>query len=198
MKTPDRPGPAPARHVVLIGLMGVGKSTVGRRLAKELERPFADVDEQVELAAGRAIPAIFRLDGEEAFRRLETEVLADLVGRVDPLVIAAGGGAVTRPENRALLPGRTTVVWLRAPAAFLARRTDPSHRPLLAVDPAGTLARLQAERGPLYAEVADLVVDVEPFHVGDDKPKRAIARHVVDLLAGLATPVGPTTGKAAP
>jgi shikimate kinase len=196
--TPEAHGSRPDRHVVLIGLMGVGKSTVGRRLAKELERPFADVDELVELAAGRAIPAIFRVDGEEAFRRLETEVLADLVDRADPLVVAAGGGAVSRPENRALLPGRATVVWLRASAAFLTRRTDPAHRPLLAVDPAGTLARLQAEREPLYAEVADVVVDVEPFHSVDDKPKRAIARHITDLLAGLATPVGRAAGEAAP
>jgi shikimate kinase len=165
--------------------MGVGKSTVGRRLAKELQRPFADADEQVELRAGRAIPAIFRADGEEGFRRLESEVLADLVGRPSPLVIAAGGGAVARPENRAVL-ARATVVWLRASARFLAARTDPTHRPLLAGDAEGTLARLLVEREPLYEAVADVVVDVEPFHVGDDKPKRALARHIAGLVGGAA------------
>ncbi|HEX8804547.1 MAG TPA: shikimate kinase [Acidimicrobiales bacterium] len=171
------------RHVVLVGLMGVGKSTVGRRLAKELERPFADADEQVELRAGRAIPAIFRAGGEEEFRRLETAVLADLLDRPDPLVVAAGGGVVAREDNRALLDGPAFVVWLRASAAFLVERTDPAHRPLLASDPdpEGALARLLVERAPLYEAVADAVVDVEPFHDGDDKPKRLLARHIVEL-----------------
>lgn len=174
--------PGAERHLVLVGLTGVGKSTVGRRLAKEMERPFADVDEQIELRDGRAIPAIFRHDGEDGFRRLETAVLSELVARPDPLVVAAGGGLVAQPENRAVLNGRTFVVWLRASAAFVAGRTDPTHRPLLADDPGGTLARLAVERAPLYEEVADAAVDVEPFYVdGDDKPKRAIARHIVAL-----------------
>jgi shikimate kinase len=174
------------RHVVLVGLMGVGKSTVGRRLAKEMERPFADADEQVELRAGRAIPAIFRTGGEDEFRRLETEVLADLVARTHPLVIAAGGGAVSRGQNRDLLAPRCFVVWLRASAEFLAGRTDAAHRPLLAGaadGPEAALRRLLADRAPFYEGVADAVVDVEPFHDGDDKPKRAIARHIVDLAA---------------
>jgi len=184
---------AGTRHVVLVGLMGVGKSTVGRRLAKELERPFVDVDEQVELRAGLAIPALFRRDGEDAFRRVEAEVLADLVGRTDPLVIAAGGGAVNRPENGALLVGRAFVVWLRASPAFVAARVDPTHRPLLAgePDPVAALARLQAERQPAYAEAADVDVDVEPFHRGDDKPKRALARHIAALVRGEVPPPAP-------
>ena len=86
----------PRHHVVLVGLMGVGKSTVGRRLAKELARPFADVDEQVELRAGLAIPRIFEERGEPAFRALEADVLADLLHRAEPLVLAAGGGV---PES---------------------------------------------------------------------------------------------------
>jgi shikimate kinase len=172
------------QHVVLVGLMGVGKSTVGRRLAKEMERPFADADEQVELRAGMAIPAIFRTGGEDEFRRLETEVLADLTARPHPLVIAAGGGAVSRGQNRELLAPRCFVVWLRASAEFLAERTDAAHRPLLANAAAGaeaTLRRLLDERTPFYEGVADAVVDVEPFHGGDDKPKRAIAQHIVEL-----------------
>lgn len=171
-------------HVVLVGLMGVGKSTVGRRLAKELQRPFADVDEQIELRAGATIPAIFRDHGEQRFRDLETEVLADLLGRPSPLVIAAGGGAVTGAANRAALArSGAWVVWLRASAEFLAGRTDPTHRPLLADDPESTLARLLAERTPLYEEVADVAVDIEPFHLGDEKPKRALARHIAALVA---------------
>ncbi len=171
-------------HVVLVGPMGVGKTTVGRRLARELQRPFADADEQLELRAGRTIPAIFRDDGEETFRELESEVLADLLGRVQPLVVAAGGGVVTQPENRALLGRRAFVVWLRASPGFLAARADPAHRPLLTgdPDPATTLARLIAARAPLYEEVADATVDVEPFHAADDKPKQALARHIAQLV----------------
>jgi shikimate kinase len=172
------------RHVVLVGPMGVGKTTVGRRLARELQRPFADADEQLELRAGRTIPVIFRRDGEQAFRRLESEVLDDLLGRPDPLVVAAGGGVVVSPENRALLGRRAFVVWLRASPGFLAARADPAHRPLLAgdPDPAATLRRLVATRAPLYAEVADATVDVEPFHAADDKPKRALAHHIAQLM----------------
>lgn len=175
------PGPAAGRHVVLVGLMGVGKTTVGRRLAKELEWPFADADEQAELRDGRAISAIFRDEGEEAFRRLESATIADLVARPLPIVIAGGGGLVTRPENRRVLAG-ATVVWLRASAPFLASRTDPTHRPLLRDDPVGTLARLLDERTPLYTQVADHVVDIEAFQ-SDPKPKRAIARHIAALVA---------------
>lgn len=179
----ERPG-GRDRHVVLVGIMGVGKTTVGRRLAKELQRPFADTDEQIELHAGRTIPEIFRAEGEAAFRRLEVEVVADLLGRDRPLVVAAGGGVVTGAENRALLARNAFVVWMQASAEFLAGRTDPTHRPLLAQDPdpAAALERLVAERAARYREVADVVVDVEPFHTGDDKPKRALARHIAALV----------------
>jgi len=177
----------PARHVVLVGLMGVGKSTVGRRLAKELQRPFADVDEQVELRAGRTIPALFADEGEEAFRALEASVLADLLASSAPLVLAGGGGVVTIQANRAALAAAEAyVVWLRASPEFLAGRTDPTHRPLLAGDAAGTLARLAEERAPLYEAAADVAVDVEPFHIDVDKPKRALARHIAGLLARTA------------
>lgn len=174
--------------MVLVGLMGVGKSTVGRRLAKELSRPFADVDEQVELQAGVTIPTIFSDLGEESFRKTESEVFAGLLRRPSPLVVAAGGGAVTGAANRAVLAETGAfVVWLRASAEFLAGRTDPTHRPLLANDPESTLARLLAERTPLYEEVADVAVDVEPFHLGDEKPKRALARHIAALITGPST-----------
>jgi shikimate kinase len=170
------------RHVVLVGLMGVGKSTVGRRLAKEMDRPFADVDEQVELAEGATVPRLFRERGEAAFRAAEAEVLADLVARPAALVIAAGGGVVTGEVNRRLLAG-TFVVWLRASPQFLAGRTDPAHRPLLAGgDAQANLRRLLDERQALYEEVADVAVDVEPFHAVDDRPKRALARHIAALV----------------
>jgi shikimate kinase len=174
---------ADAPHVVLVGLMGVGKSTVGRRLAREMDRPFADLDEQVELAEGCTVPTLFRTRGEAAFRAVEAAVLAELVARPAPLVIAAGGGVVTGEANRRLLAS-TFVVWLRASAGFLAGRTDPAHRPLLAGgDPRERLTRLAADREPLYRAVADATVDVEPFHAVADQPKRALARHIAALVA---------------
>jgi shikimate kinase len=182
----------PSRHVVLVGLMGVGKSTVGRRLAKELQRPFADVDEQIELQVGVTIPNLFSEQGEPAFRALEATMLADLLARPMPLVLAAGGGVVTSAGNRAALAAADAyVVWLRASAGFLAARTDPTHRPLLAGNATGALARLLAERAPLYEQVADVAVDVEPFHTGDDKPKRALARHIAALVASAPAEVRP-------
>jgi shikimate kinase len=171
------------RHVVLVGLMGTGKSTVGRRLAREMDRPFADLDEQIELAEGATVPRLFREQGEAAFRAIEATLLADLVAHPAPLVIAAGGGVVTGVANRRLLAA-TFVVWLQASPRFLAGRTDPTHRPLLAGgDAQRRLARLLEQRRALYEEVADVTVDVEPFHAVDDKPKRALARHISELVA---------------
>jgi shikimate kinase len=177
------------RHVALIGLMGVGKTTVGRRLAKELDAPFVDTDEAVELEAGATIRTIFATDGEQAFRDLERRVTCALLARQAAMVLAAGGGAVIDDQTRAVLAERAYVVWLRADAAFLAARTDPTHRPLLAEDPVAALERLATERRDLYESVADVAVDVEPFHASDARPKRALARHIADLAraAGVVT-----------
>lgn len=177
---------AEPRHVLLVGLPGAGKTSVGRRLAKDLQRPFADVDEQVELYAGRCIPKIFAEDGEEVFRRWEAEVFADLLGRPSPLVVAAGGGTVMRPANQALARKYSFVVWLRASSGFLASRTDPTHRPLLAGDAQAAYERLVAERSAVYAEVANAIVDVEPFHEeqGNEQPKNGIARRIEELVLG--------------
>src|SRR5262245_4174665 len=137
----------PERHVVLVGLMGTGKSTVGRRLARDLDRPFADLDEQIELAEGVTVARLFRERGEAAFRAVESAQLAGLVARPAPLVIAAGGGVVVSDANRRLL-APTFVVWLQASPRFLAARTDPTHRPLLAGGNAQSrLARLHGGQG---------------------------------------------------
>jgi shikimate kinase len=176
------------RHLLLVGLPGAGKTSVGRRLAKDLQRPFADIDEQVELHVGYAIPRIFTEHGEESFRRWECEVLASLLGRDLPLVVASGGGTVTTPENQRIAAERSVVVWLRAAPAFLVGRTDATHRPLLAVDPEGTYQRLASERRELYEEVADLIVDVEDFHTtGEEKPKHSISQHIVSWLETTAS-----------
>lgn len=147
-------------HVVLVGMMGVGKSTVGRRLAAELGRPFSDSDEVIEARTGRTVREIFEHDGEPAFRRLEAEVLAEALAAPEPTVVAAAGGVVLDPGNRRRLRSAGTVVWLRAPVAVLVDRVATGdHRPAVEVDAAGTLSRMEVDRTELYTEVADVVVD---------------------------------------
>lgn len=187
------------RHVVLVGLMGSGKTTVGRRLAARLDRPFVDADAALVEVADRSIAEIFATDGEPSFRALEADVLEELLEHHEPTVIASGGGVVLAEQNRRRLAApEVTVVWLRAEPAFLASRVEGrTHRPLLqGEEPArAVLARLQAERDPLYAEVADITVDVEPFHVADDAPRQALGDRVAELVAaheaGLTSGVGP-------
>lgn len=156
-------------HLVLIGLMGVGKSTVGRRCAGRLDRPFLDTDELVETLAGMPVPDIFATQGEQAFRALESQAVADACASPVPAVIACGGGAVLDPFNRRRLGRAGTVVWLQAPARVLAERVGTGDgRPLLA-DAAGaprprthvaaTLERLANLRDASYADLADVVVD---------------------------------------
>jgi shikimate kinase len=141
-------------------MMGVGKTTVGRRLAAAHDRPFADSDAVIEARTGRSVREIFETDGEQAFRILEAGVLADALGAEEPAVIAAAGGVVLDPGNRELLRRAGTVVWLRAPVEVLVDRVvTGDHRPLLAQDPEGTLHRMEQHRSELYAEVADVVVD---------------------------------------
>ena len=110
------------RHLALIGMMGVGKSSVGRACAQTLGWPFADTDELVELAAGRSVAELFALNGEAAFRAREADALADALAAPLPTVVSCGGGAVIEPANRRLLHERATVVWLRASPEELVRR----------------------------------------------------------------------------
>lgn len=143
-------------------MMAVGKTSVGRRLAALRGWEFFDSDRQIETMTGRTVADIWRTDGEPAFRRLEAQVLADALASTTPRVIAAAGGTVLDENNRRLMARHRPVVWLRAAPDLLATRLgSASHRPLLDEDPAGVLARLDAIRRPLYAEVADVVVDVD-------------------------------------
>jgi shikimate kinase len=170
-----------ADHLVLVGMMGSGKTTVGRRVAQRLGRLFLDSDAQVEIRTGRTVAEIWRADGEPAFRELETEALADALSRDEPSVIAAAGGVVVSEENRRLLREHAgTVVWLRARPEFHARRArHGTHRPLLDEDPVGTMRRLEEARRPLYEEVADTVVDVEHLSPGGvvDRVLGAVETH---------------------
>lgn len=153
-------------HLVLVGMMATGKTTVGREVAECLGRPYFDSDELVETASGRTVREIFATDGEAGYRPLETAALIGALDGPEPAVIAAAGGVVLAEANRQALrrPG-VTVVWLRASVPVLLRRIEaaggPGHRPLLDEDPEAALATLSAQREPLYREVADVVVDVD-------------------------------------
>jgi shikimate kinase/3-dehydroquinate synthase len=152
------------RSIVLIGFMGTGKTAVGQRLAARLGRPFIDTDALVEARAGRPITRIFQEDGEEVFRRLEAEAVAESCARPGA-VIATGGGAVLRPENMRRLRQAGVVVALRAePEAILARVGAGEDRPLLAADPDARMRRLLAERDVLYSQ-SDLTVDTTSLSV---------------------------------
>jgi len=157
------------RHLVLIGLMGVGKTTVGRRCAALLGRPFVDVDALVETTGRRSVPEIFATDGEAVFRSIETEVLHEALQSTEPCIIAAAGGVVLSEANRAALRSSgARVVWLCAdPATLVDRVRGAGHRPLLDADPAGTLQRMFTEREHLYREVADAIVLVDGRSVAD-------------------------------
>jgi shikimate kinase len=151
-----------AERVILVGMMGAGKTSIGQRLAERLGWRYLDSDDQVERNTGRTVPEIFETDGEAAFRSEEGRALAEAVTRPEPSVVAAAGGAVLDRGNRELLRRAGPVVWLRAqPATLAARVGNGAGRPLLSPDPAEALPRLDAERRPFYAEVADVVVDVD-------------------------------------
>lgn len=147
------------RTLVLVGLMGAGKTSVGKRLASLLHAPFADSDHEIESAAQMTIPEIFRLYGEGAFRDLERRVLGRLVTEA-PRVLATGGGAFVEPRNREAISGQAVSVWLRADVDTLWERVrDKPGRPLLQdSNPHGVLSALMEKRYPVYA-LADVIVD---------------------------------------
>ncbi len=154
--------PALPRRILLVGMMGAGKSTVGRALARRLDWVYLDSDEQVMLRTGRTVSQLFAERGEASFRAEEKRVLDEAVASAGPAVVSVAGGAVLNPDNRDAIRGGGTVVWLRADVGTLAARVGIGEgRPLLGDDPASALARLYEERRPLYAELADVVVDVD-------------------------------------
>jgi shikimate kinase len=169
--------PRPDRCIVLVGLMGVGKSTVGRRLARRLGIPFVDSDEEIEKAADHSIPEIFERFGEPNFRDGERRVIRRLIGG-EPKVIATGGGAFVDPETRALVLEKAIAVWLRGDLPTLAQRVARrSTRPLLAgKDPLEVLKRLAEARDPLYA--------LAPIQVtSDDAPHEKAVERILAALA---------------
>jgi len=147
-------------NIFLVGMMGAGKTTVARLLATRLNRQFIDSDVEIETRCGVKVPVIFEIEGEAGFRSREAAVLEELTAR-SGIVLATGGGAVLRPENRQRLASRGLVIYLRAQPRDLYMRTrHDKNRPLLATpDPQKRLEELYEQRDPLYREVADLVVD---------------------------------------
>ena len=169
---PETAAPAPAsapqdaeitaalgkRSVVLVGMMGAGKSTIGRPIAARLRLPFLDADTEIEAAAGRSIPDIFETHGEPHFRDGEARVIAHLLDS-GPAVVATGGGAFMREETRNRVRDKAISIWLKADAEIIMRRVRRrADRPLLqTADPAATVDRLLGEREPVYA-TADLTI----------------------------------------
>jgi shikimate kinase len=165
------------RSIVLVGMMGAGKSSIGRRLASELNLPFVDADIEIETAAGMSIPEIFEAHGEPYFRSGEARVIARLLEN-GPQVLASGGGSFINPHTRALIRARGISVWLKADLDVLLRRIKRrSDRPLLKTeDPEQTLRQLIAERYPIYAE-ADVTI------YSRDVSHEAIVADIVTALA---------------
>ncbi len=174
-----------SRSIVLIGMMGAGKSSIGRRLAARLGIPFVDADAEIEAAAGMTIEDIFANYGEASFRSGETRVIARLLD-AGPQVLATGGGAFMNPETRGIIGRNAVSVWLRADFDVLFRRVKRrSDRPLLkTADPAETLRQLMAERDPIYAQ-ADASVHSR------EVPHETI---VEEILAALADRLGAGNG----
>ncbi len=172
----DLPPALQGRSIVLVGLMGAGKTSIGRRMAARLGLPFRDADAEIELAAGCSVPEVFRRYGEKDFRDGERRVIRRLLAG-DPLVLATGGGAFMDPATRATIRAEGVSVWLRAKLPTLIRRVaGRGNRPLLADGNADdTLARLMEVRHPIYAE-ADIVVDC-----GDESPDHTTTRVIQAL-----------------
>ncbi len=150
----------PRRNIFLVGLMGAGKTSVARLLAKDLRMTFVDCDHEIEQRTGVTVSVIFEIEGEEGFRRRESAILRELV-QMRNVVLATGGGAVLWPENRAALSENGFVIYLRATVDELWQRTRADrNRPLLRTDdPRGRLAELYEQRDPLYREVADVTIE---------------------------------------
>jgi shikimate kinase len=206
----------PSAPIALVGMMGAGKTSIGKRLAARLGRPFADADRELEARCGVPVSTVFELEGEDGFRQREARVIDELSSRAG-LVLATGGGAVLLPSNRERLAARCLVVYLRAGAheIWLRTRRDRSRPLLQTADPRARIEALLVARGPLYLEVADLVVDT------GRQPMERVVAAIIDRLpaelrdaaprpepsaagaparpAALAPdPVGPDSARAAP
>lgn len=188
--------PSDSRKIVLIGMMGSGKSSTGRRLAESLQSSFVDLDECIERRAGRSIREIFATDGEQTFRNLEQEELRRVLDEPKSMVIAAGGGIVVRDANRRALTDADDVIWLQASLEELTRRVgarakrQKGHRPLVDGDPAARLKELMDERRDWYRDVATAIVLV------DDRTIEEVVAAMTAILEQREASLGPVTEEA--
>ena len=168
------------QSVFLVGPMGAGKSTIGRRLARSLNREFVDTDHELELRTGVSISTIFDIEGEAGFRRRESELIDEL-SKCAGLVLATGGGVVLAADNRKRLAARGLVVYLTAPVEVLFERTrKDGSRPLLQTeDPEQKLRTIMEEREPLYREIADIEIDTDEMNM------QQTIKQVKSQIAGL-------------
>lgn len=168
-------------NLILVGMMGSGKTTMGRALARHLGKAFVDSDEEIQKRTGVTIPHIFDVEGEAGFRQRESAVLRDLLGR-DNMVLATGGGAVIAEQNRELLRQNGIVIYLKASVHDLWQRTrHDRNRPLLqTADPHAKLTQLHDQRDPLYQQVADIVM-----HSGKQSV-HALMLHLVEQIEAFA------------
>lgn len=170
----------PIAHIALVGLMGVGKTTIGRRLAKRLAREFFDSDDEIEAASGRTVAGYFRDHGEPAFRDGELRVVTRLVQGDVPIILATGGGAFIHPPTREILKSEALTIWLKCDfETVMERVTRKDTRPLLQVeDPRAKMLELMDARYPIYAE-ADIHVNVSkgPHIRTVNRVLRAITAH---------------------
>jgi shikimate kinase len=180
MTTPgDRAGRRPL--VLLMGMMGAGKSTVGALVAEQLGWKYVDGDDEIQRRTGRSVPDLWRAEGESAFRAEEARVLVDVAAAWEPTVVALGGGAVVAAANREVITSSDgMVVWLRVRVdTALGRVGDGAGRPLLEGDAARRLSRLDAERRPVYESLAHVIIDVDgldPQELADRIVKELAAR----------------------
>jgi shikimate kinase len=168
------------QNLILIGPMGAGKSTIGRLLAKELRLPFKDSDKEIEQRTGASIPLIFDVEGEAGFRERERAAIAELC-QLEGVVLATGGGAVLRDDNRQALRAGGRVIYLCTSVDQQLERTSRDrNRPLLqANDPRSVLTALMAVRDPLYRSIADIIIET------DERPPRLVVMEILDRLASL-------------
>jgi shikimate kinase len=180
----------PAPLILLMGMMGAGKSTVGCVLAAQLGWKYVDGDDEILRRTGRSVPDLWRAEGEAAFRAEETRVLVDVATVPEPTVVALGGGAVLAPANREVITASGgMVVWLRVDVGtVLSRVGDGAGRPLLEGDAARRLSHLDAERRPVYESLAELIIDVDCL-----RPDEIADLIVKGLAARPQTPAAPQT-----
>lgn len=181
----------PNSNIFLVGLMGSGKTTIGRALARRLGLRFVDADHEIEARTGATIPLIFEIEGEASFRQREADVIRDLTGQ-QGIVLATGGGAVLNEQSRRYLRERGTVIYLRASVNSLVQRTSHDrNRPLLqTADPKAKFEALARERGPLYEEVAHVIIETGRPNV------QAIVQNILSQLE-LLTPAAAGNGAVA-